>query len=132
MPKIATSQWKRYGVIAGSIVAIATLVWNVVAFAGEKVESIAVATIKNEMPLIVDKKIAEHSVEVTEKIATTLSIIQDQMFSMQTRMIKSDIRMLTKNRTTEELTANERSEFEFLLEEQKSIIAQKRKIKEAR
>ena len=131
MPLITTQRWKRYGIIATSILAITTIIWNVVAYAGDKVESIASDKVDKNVPVMIEKKIVEHNVEVTEKITSTLSIIRYQMFDMEARMVKSDIKMLTQNRTTDQLTATEKSEFEFLINEQKNIQAQKLKLKES-
>lgn len=125
-----TEQWKRLGIIATAIIAMSGLIWSAIGFTTDSIESITAAKIDKELPKIVDNKIKTHNVEVSKKITDILSQLQYQSYSMESRIIKSEIKTLTQNKTINDLTALEKSEFDYLIEEQKNIQIQKRKLKD--
>ena len=117
----STTRWKKIGVIASSIGAVGTLIWTALSFATDEIETITKENVAKIVPEIIENKIQEHNIEVTKSITPLLTQLQRQMFDIQGRQIKSEIKVLTQNKKIQELTASEKSEFEYLIEEQKSI-----------
>lgn len=129
MPLLSTEKWKRIGTIATAIAALGGIVWSTVVFANDFIKETAKEEIKNSVPELIDIKIEEHSVETVEKISEGINSMQLQMYSMQERLVKSDIRSLTQGKSVQELTAEEKSQYEYLLNEQKIIQEEKRKLR---
>lgn len=125
MALLSTEKWKRIGTIASALVALGTVVWSTIVFASNQIDK----KIEIQTAPIIEEKIDEHADETVKQISKGLNAVQLQMLFLQERLVKSDIRDLTQNKTMDELTASEKSEFEYLLQEQKIIQEQKQKIK---
>lgn len=125
---ISTDKWKKIGTVATAIAAIGGIIWSTMVFANDYIKEATKDEIKDSVPKLIDKKIEKHSEQTVEKISDGINSMQMQMFSMQERLVKSDIRSLTQGKSVQELTAEEQSQYEYLLNEQKIIQEEKNKL----
>jgi hypothetical protein len=124
-----TEYIKRISAILAVIIAFGTIFLSITTYAEDKIQKITNDEIQKTVPNIVDEKINKHNLETTEKISIGLQTIQIQMYDMQERLIKSDLRALTQNKSMDKLSPQEKSEFQYLMNEQKIIQEEKSKLK---